>query len=86
MDSAESSAPKRLRLIQSFRYPNVWSLESIDDGGSLIQIFIDRLDPIGSFAEHNARTWAAEKGHVIADECRGSPRWWCGDRNPRRAG
>jgi hypothetical protein len=59
----------RVRLIQSFRFPNCRSLEEMDEG-NYVRIFIDRLDPIGSFAEHNARKWAAEQGHVIADEYR----------------
>jgi hypothetical protein len=60
----------KLRLIQSYRFPNCWSLESMDDPTETVMIFVDKIDPIGSFSEHSAREWAREHGHEIADEYR----------------
>jgi hypothetical protein len=55
-----------LRLIQSWRFPNVWSLES-DDPTFEVAIFRDTLIANGAIAAEGAVTWAREHGHRITE-------------------
>lgn len=62
-----------LILMQAWRFPNVWTLRDPDAPDDIVQVFIDRLDPHGSFSEAAARQWAAERGYSITETLRREP-------------
>jgi hypothetical protein len=52
-----------IKVVQAFRFPNVFTARSGDD--HIDQCFIDKMDPAGSFAAEALMRWAEEQGHTI---------------------
>jgi hypothetical protein len=65
---------RTVELVQSYRWTNVWSLRSMDTDET-IQLFVDKIDPMGSWAEERARTYAEENNlDIVRDVTQSEPR------------
>lgn len=53
-----------VRLVQSGRFPNVWSIVAVDNRDDA-HIFRDPMFANGAMAAENAVMWARENGHRI---------------------
>lgn len=54
-----------LMIVQSYRFPNCFTARPEADGETVERVFVDKLDPMGSFAAENAMLWAEQHGHAI---------------------
>lgn len=54
-----------IMVVQSYRFPNVFTARPENDGEHIEQCFIDKLDPAGSLAADALMRWAEEQGHTI---------------------
>jgi hypothetical protein len=54
-----------IMVVQSYRFPNVFTARPEYDGEQIEQCFVDKLDPAGSFAAEALMRWAEEHGHTI---------------------
>jgi hypothetical protein len=54
-----------LQVVQAFRFPNVFTARPVDDYEKIENMFIDKMDPAGSFAADALLRWAKENGHRI---------------------
>jgi hypothetical protein len=54
-----------IMIVQSYRFPNCFSARPEADGEDTLQVFVDKMDPAGSFAAVSAQKWAEDNDHVI---------------------